>query len=296
MFDILNNLDRRWVFLMMAIAVAVPILTGLTFPEAPSVQARNVFDEIDQLGPGSRVLMAWDFDPSTEGELEPMATAFTLHCCERSRVLEEAGQEGLKMYFLTLLPAGPQMIERSLTQVIRSDFPELVYGEDFVNLGFKSGNEAVIKVIVTDLRGLYTTDSKGTNIDLIPMCRDVENIQEMDLIINVSGAYPGTKEWVQYAISPYPDDIRLVAGCTGVQAPLFYPYIPNQLRGLLGAIKGAAEYEDLVVVAYLGDDPDDKYLEARRRMGPQLTAHLLMVILILMGNWVFYMQRRLRVE
>ena len=31
-------------------------------------------------------------------------------------------------------------------------------------------------------------------------------------------------------------------------------------------------------------------------MGPQLTAHLLMVILILMGNWVFYMQRRLRVE
>lgn len=296
MFEILNNLDRRWVFLMMAIAVAIPILSGLTFPEAPSLQARNVFAEIERLPPGSRVLMAWDYDPSTEGELEPMATAFTLHCCERTRALRANGQEGLKMYFLTLLPAGPQMIERSLNQIIRADYPELVYGEDYVNLGFKSGNEAVIKVIITDLRGLYTTDAKGTNIDLIPMCRDVENLQEMDLICNVSGAYPGTKEWVQYAVSPFPEDIRLVAGCTGVQAPLFYPYIPNQIRGLLGAIKGAAEYEDLVVTSYLGDDPDDKYLEAKRRMGPQLTAHLLMVVLILLGNWVFYMQKKHRLE
>jgi hypothetical protein len=125
------------------------------------------------------------------------------------------------------------------------------------------------------------------------MCRDVENIQEMDMIINVSGAYPGTKEWVQYAVTPYPE-IKLVAGCTGVQAPLFYPYIPEQIRGLLGAIKGAAEYEHLVVTEFLGDDPDEKYLEAQRRMGPQLTAHLLMVGLILLGNWVFYMQRKQR--
>ncbi len=282
MFEILNNLDRRWIFLLMAIAVAVPILAQWTFPESPSLQAQNVFDEIDSLPAGSRVLMAWDFDPSTEGELEPMATAFTVHCCER----------GLKMYFMTLLPAAPQMIERSINNVIRMDYPDLVYGEDYCNLGFKSGNEGVIKVIVTDIRGLFTTDARGTNIDLIPMCRDIENIQEMDMIINVSGAYPGTKEWVQYAISPYQEEIELVAGCTGVQAPLFYPYIPNQLRGLLGAIKGAAEYEDLVVNAFLGDDPDEKYLKAKSRMGPQLTAHLLMVALILLGNWVFYMQRK----
>jgi hypothetical protein len=33
---------------------------------------------------------------------------------------------------------------------------------------------------------------------------------------------------------------------TGVQTPLNYPYYPKQLKGLLGAIKGAAEYETLV--------------------------------------------------
>lgn len=236
--------------------------------------------------------MAWDYDPSTEGELGPMATAFTLHCCEKSRALRAEGLEGLKLYYVTLLPAATPMIEQSINQVIKADYPEMVYGEDYVNLGFKSGNEGVIKVIVTRLRGLYSTDARNTNLDLIPMCRDIENIQEMDLIVNISGAYPGTKEWVQYAITPYPDKIRLVAGCTGVQAPTLYPYIPNQLRGLLGAIKGAAEYEVLVVDTFLGERADEKYREAQRRMGPQLAAHLLMVILILLGNWVFFMQRR----
>ncbi|MCA8996114.1 MAG: hypothetical protein KDA80_03995 [Planctomycetaceae bacterium] len=280
-YKFLHHLDRRWIFLLMAISVAVPILLGLKFPETPSTLAQDVFDEIDQLPSGSKVLMAWDYDPSTEGELGPMATSFTKHCCEK----------GHKMYFLTLLPVGPQMVDKAIKDVIRADFPELVYGEDYVNLGYKSGYEGVIKVIVTDLRGLYTTDARGTNIDQIPMCKDIKNVQDMDLIVNVSGAYPGTKEWVQYAATPYPK-LTTVAGCTGVQAPLLYPYIPRQLAGLLGAIKGAAEYEAIVNENYGGEDIDKKYLEANRRMGPQLVAHLLMIGLILAGNWVFFMEQR----
>lgn len=281
MFEILKNLDRRWIFLMMALAVVIPILLGLTFPETATPMTQDVFDAIESLPPGSRVLMAWDYDPSSEGELGPMAMAFARHCSEKK----------LKLYFITLLPVGPQMIEKTIENVILSDFPEMKYGIDYVNLGYKSGYEGVIKVIVTNLRGLYTTDARGTNIDQIPMCKDVSSIQDMDLIVNVSGAYPGTKEWVQYAVTPYSDKIRMVAGVTGVQAPLFYPYVPKQLIGMLGAIKGAAEYETIVNDAYGNGTVDPKYFEATRRMGPQLVAHLLMIGLILAGNWVYFVQR-----
>lgn len=84
------------------------------------------------------------------------------------------------------------------------------------------------------------------------MMREVRSVQDMDLLVNVSAGYPGSKEWVLYASTPFgrspsnPDGFQMVAGCTGVQAPLMYPYIPRQLAGLLGAIKGAAEYEFLV--------------------------------------------------
>lgn len=276
-----ENLDRRWVFLMMGLAVGLPILMQLQFPEKPTGLAQAVFDEIESLQPGDQVLMAWDFDPASEGELEPMATAFVRHCCEKR----------LRMYFMSTWPTGPQLIDDSIEKVIKSDFPQLVYGEDYVNLGYKPGYEGVIKVIVTDLKQLYTTDARGTNIDAIPMCQDIDSVQDTELVINVSSGYAGTKEWVQYAVTPYSDSIRLVAGCTGVQAPILFPYIPEQLPGLLAAIKGAAEYEKLVLDKYAQGEPDPKYQEAKRRMGPQLVAHILMIALIVLGNVIYFSSR-----
>ncbi len=280
----LANLDRRWIFLLMFLAVSIPILLELEFPEKPTKLARDVFDEIEKLQPGDKVLLAFDYDPASEGELGPMATSFILHCANKK----------LKMYFLSLFPVGPQMVEDGITKVILTDFPDLVYGEDYVNLGYKPGYEGVIKVIMTDLRELYTTDAWGQNIDQIPMCQDVESIQDMKLILNVSAGYPGSKEWVQYGVTAYPDKIAMVAGVTGVQAPYMYPYVPKQLKGLLGAIKGAAEYETLVNEKYVKGEPKPEYREGVRRMGPQLVAHLLMIFLILAGNILYFLQKRIQ--
>jgi hypothetical protein len=285
MYEFFRDLDRRWIFLLMLLAVAVPILLELSFPEKPSGLAEAVFNEIEALEEGAPVLLSFDYDPGSEGELGPMATAFTLHCAKKK----------LKMYFMSLWPVGPQMIDDAINKVIKTDFPNLEYGKDYVNLGYKPGYESVIKVIVTDLRELYTTDDRGTNIDQIPMMEGIHSVQDFDLVINVSAGYAGTKEWVQYAATPYRDRIRLVAGCTGVQAPLLYPYIPDQLPGLLGAIKGAAEYEKLVVDTYYrdrGEEPPPRYLEGIRRMGPQLVAHVLMILLIIAGNVIYFVGRR----
>lgn len=285
LLETLRTLDRRWIFLLLLWAVLIPIyfvgVTGRTFPEVPSALAEATFEEIDRLSPGDPILLSFDYDPPSEGELGPMATAFVRHAAEKK----------LRMYFIALWPLGAQMIDNTIAKVITPDFRELVYGRDYVNLGFKSGQEGVIKVIVTNLRELYTTDSRGTGMQDIPMMEGITNIQQMKLIINISAGYPGTKEWVQYAVTPFPA-LRLVAGATGVQAPLLYPYVPRQLPGLLGAIKGAAEYEKLVVDAYGGANPDPKYLEALRRMGPQLVAHLLIITLIVVANVVFLVDRR----
>jgi len=282
----LRTVDRRWIFLLMLWAVLVPIYyigkTGHTFPEVPSALVQATFDEIEKLKPGDPVLLSFDYDVGSDGELGPMATAFVKHCAEKK----------LKMYIMALWPVGSQMADGVIDKVIKADFPQMVYGKDYVNLGYKSGNEGVIKVIVTNLRELYTTDSRGSSLQDIPMMRGIDNIQQMKLIINLAAGYPGTKEWVQYAVTPYPDRIRVVAGNTGVQATQMYPYIPRQLPGLLGAIKGAAEYEKLVVDKYGGPNPDPKYLDGLRRMGPQLVAHLLIIGLIILANIIYFADRR----
>ena len=234
MINWLETIDRRWIFLLMALAVGVPILIQNTLPEAPTPLAQSTFDQLDQLPAGSKVLLAFDFDPASEGELGPMATSFVNQCARK----------GHRMYFMALWPVGAQMITQTVDRVIKEYYPDLEYGTDYVNLGFKAGNEAVIKTIASDLAQYYPTDSRGTAISQIPMMSGISSLENFDILVNVSAGYPGSKEWVLYAATPLKKP--LLVGCTGVQAPLMYPYVPNQVQGLLGAIKGAAEYEYLV--------------------------------------------------
>ena len=344
MMNFLNTLDRRWIFLAMALCVGVPILviglTGYTFPETPTPSAKAFFNEVDIAGEAKgrrgNVLVALDFDPASAGELNPMAISLVHQCA----------QKGHRMYFITLWPAGPPMINDAINKVIKRHYPDLVYGEDYVNLGFKAGNEQVIKVMGIDLTTEYRTDVEGTALSKIPMMSGITTLEDFDLIAEISAGYPGSKEWVLYAATQY--NIPFVSGMTGVQAPQLYPYFPDQLQGLLGAIKGAAEYEFLVnnwarrdamakaleqggfepakaeeTAAALASKPQQvstwtataeastltpesktrlieiatepipgEYLEGQRRMGPQLFAHLLMVFLIILGNVIFFAQRR----
>lgn len=263
----------------MFLAVAIPLLTGIRFPESPSERVMSVFTTIEKMPEGARVLVSFDYDPASQGELAPMASAFTRHCCEKK----------LKLYFLTLWESGPPMVQNNL-EIVKREYPDYKYGRDYVHLGFKSGTIGVIKNMATSIRKDFSTDHFGTSLDNIPMTRDLKSLEDMDLLICVGAGSPGPREWVQYAAAPY--SIKMLAGATGVQAPELYPYIPRQLRGLLAAIKSAAEYEQALIVAYPKFAERDNAKEGLRRMGPQLVAHVLMVSLILLGNAVYFLSRR----
>ena len=278
MFETLRNLDRRWIFLLMFICVGLAILWGFRFPEKSSPMVMDIYRTVDDLPEGSKVLIALDYDPAGRGELQPMAAAFVRHCATRKH----------KIYFMTIWPQGPPMI-KNCEAILKSEFPDYEYGTDYVNLGFRAGLEGVIKQIVTDLRRSYGSDASGRNLADIPMTADLKNIQEMDLIVSISAGDPGTKQWVQFASTPY--SIKTVSGCTGVQAPIMLPYIPKQLIGVLAGIKSAAEYEQALITGYPELDREDAK-EGLRRMGPQVVAHVLMIFLVIAGNVVFFMERK----
>jgi hypothetical protein len=60
----------------------------------------------------------------------------------------------------------------------------------------------------------------------------------------------------------------------------------------MGGIKAAAEYEALLIEGY-PKYADKKYqLEALARMGPQTWAHLMIILLIVVGNLTTFLARR----
>ena len=281
MLEFLKTLDRRWVFLAMLLAVALPILAQKSFPEKPTKAVREAFHAIEDLDEGSNVLLSFDYAPSSDGELAPMATALVRHCCLKRH----------KMFFMTLWPDGLPLVERSIETIVEGEFKdqEFEYGKDYVNLGYNAGREVVIIVMGTNLRKMFPRDINKDDLDDIPMTANISNLQDMELIINISSGNPGMKEWVQYASSPYP--IKLVVGSTAVQAPQAYPYMPSQMQGLLAAIKGAAEYEAALAEKY-PQYRNPKYNDGIRRMAPQFWGHLLVIGLIVLGNGIYFAERQ----
>ena len=276
-WQFLAHLDRRWLFGLTFFVVGLPLLTGIVLPQKISPMTRNVFDAIDDLPDGSRVLMALDFDPSAEGELEPMANAFVRHCAEK----------GHKIYFMTVWPQGVGMIQRQMA-LLKQEYPKKYeYGKNFVNLGYGPGMDGAIQSVVNGFSVLYDADQRGTPLSKIPMMQGVESAKDIPLIINVSAGDPGLKQWIQYAATPY-KSINIVGGTTGVQASTLYPYIPGQMIGMLAGLKPAAEYEVLLLKHYpeLAERPDANL--GGMRMTSQEAAHFTLILIIILGNIVMW--------
>ena len=135
----LGSLDRRWIFLLMLWCVLVPIYyigsTGQTFPEVPSALSQATFDEIERLAEGDRVLLAFDYDPTSEGELGPMATAFVKHVAAKR----------LRMYFMALWPVDRRwsttQSKGSFGPIIRTSFMDRTISILGINQGTKPSSE-----------------------------------------------------------------------------------------------------------------------------------------------------------
>jgi len=265
-----GGIDRRVIFLFMGAAVALPLLFPLHLPVEVSQPARDVYRAIEEIPEGSLVLMDFTYGPSTYPEVNPMAVAFLRHCLRRH----------LRLICMSLWTDGAFLASAALDQVAEREF-HARYGEDYVNLGFKAGNEVVIKSIAESFSVTYPVDNYGRPTATLPIMRGVENLANVDFIISLTAGYPGTNEWVLYAADPLGKPI--ISGTTAVQVNEMMPYVRSgQVLGLLGGMSGAAEYEALV------GRPD----RATRFMDAQSVAHLVIVVFIVLGNIAYAAERR----
>jgi len=276
-YDKITNIDRRVIFLFIALSVIIPLLLNIKFTEKAGPIVKNIFDKVESLPAGSRVLLSLDYGPSTVPEIQPMVNALVRHFNEKE----------LKIYFMCLWATGQNLTTTTVDSVQTKEFPDKVYGIDYVNLGYKAGNEGLINVLLTDMKKMYTTDVLGTYIDDIEMMKQVRNLTSFDLIVGLGGGTPGIKEWILFAGDP--GRIPVAGGSTAVQAPLLYPYWPNQLLGLMGGIKGAAEYESELISQY--PKYKTKSSPGIKMMGPQAIAHIVIMLFIIIGNITFFMER-----
>ena len=287
----LGQLDRRFIFILIGLSVLIPLLRPdwINIPIKTTSNSRIVFEELNSLKSGDKVLLSFEYGASTKPEIHPMSIA----------ILQHLFSKGIKVYTVPLWPEGLMMAKFAIEEVVSSNLFKVKEHVDYVSLPYKAGGEIIIRGIATDLRSIFTQDINNTLLSEIPMMNGVNNISDFDFVFDLSAGVPGNAEWVQFACDEY--NIPLSSGCTSIMVTDAIPYVESgQIRGILAGMPGAAEYEQMVF-EYLNTNRNNEYLnekvsivpgKATSRMSAQSIAHLLMVVFIIFGNISYYLTRR----
>lgn len=267
-FESLAKIDRRIIYLVVFLGIAIPILSRTTFFLDVTPEVKKAFQEIESLEQGSAVLISIDYDAASMPELQPMLHAILKHLFRKNIKVIMMGHWPLG------LPLGQIALEKEAENFGK------VYGEDYVFLGYRPGIAAVMINMGKEIRQVFASDYWGTPLDSLPVMRDIHSYREIALLMGLEAGAVGDF-WVQFAQARY--NQKIILGATAVVAPDLYPYLQaGQIVGLIGGLRGAADYETLVkseAQAFLG-------------MAPQTITHVMVVIFILIGNIGFFALRR----
>jgi hypothetical protein len=282
-------IDRRIIFLIIFLALSIPIFLQVTMNIQVTSEVQILYDALDELPRGSKILVSCDFDPGSEPELQPMTESGFRYFIANDLKFVIIGlwpqgslQANKALEFISEVNEG-FVVEDSDTLYFGRDLivvgPDTIrYGIDFINLGYQVGQELVIQRMGSSFGAAFPSDSwYGRPIAEYPIMEGINKLSDFDFIYNLSAGYPGTTEWVQFAVDRF--HVPVGAGNTAVQAPLVYPYLDTgQLSGLLGGMKGGAEFERLV----------GHKARATMSMVSQTAAHIAVILFVIIGNLAFF--------
>lgn len=268
-------LQRRALFLWMALAVALPFAVPLPIPSGPrEAESDRFFELLDRLPPGRPILISLDYSPDSAPEVEPVAVAAMGHCRRR----------GVPVVCFTAVEDNRGQAEE-LVERLRAPPIGARYGEELVFLGFRPEIRPLIFSMVEEIRQNFPVDAWGTPLDEIPLTRSVHRLADFSLVLSVA-ADDLCMDWIVFGANRFHVPLAM-----GVSANLFATIKPfaqsGDVRALLRGMKGAAEYEQRLVEEGILPSTAD----ATRGMASQSCAHWLLIALILLGNAEAFLQR-----
>ena len=262
----LQNVDRRIIYLLVFLALAIPMLKPIGLPFSINEASQQFYDKVEALQPGDVVFMLWNYSPSGSAQLDPQGRAVM-------KLLYS--KPGVKIVNVSFWPSGPLFNEKFQKEIEGTH--DKVYGEDYVNLGYIAGAETAISAFAKNIHEAFAQDRQGNDVSSIPMMKNIKTAADADLMIQFGTGTPGVPEVVRQIVTVY--GTEFVAGMNSVSVAGNIPYYnAGQVKGYLNGLRGAAEYEMMM------NDPGS----ATASMDSLSFSHLTVIVFILLGNVAYF--------
>lgn len=270
--DFLMRLDRRWLYLIVFAVVLWPLVLPLGIPFRVSPGTMEAYKVLDALKPGDTVLMSIDYSVGGSPDIDPQAQA----------VFRYLMKKNVKVVMVAFVDQGVQFAEKMIREQEKLGKK---YGEDFVNLGFVAGVEVAISAFAENVPKVFPKDNRGNSIDSLPIMKGITSVKDFKLVTEFATGIPGPAEWIRQVGTKY--KVPIVSGVVTVMYPQSLPYVQSkQLAGLMGGLRGAAEFEKVSNTRGM----------ATAAMDAQSMGHLAIILFIILGNIAYQMEKRRQVK
>ncbi len=267
---------RPFIYLLLALVVILPFFAPFDFASAflqiNGTPTSEFYDTLQAVPTTATVLLAFEYDPSTAGEMDLQAKAIVNHLSKRN----------VKIIALSTLETGAPIARRVLDDATRNT-PSYVYGTNYVNLGFLPGHEAGLSNLATSGFPATLQDVVlNQNITQIGVTANIKTLRDLQMIVVLAGTEDALKVWMEQ-VQPRAG-VPIVAGVSAAVEPRARAYRDTptkQLRAVMSGLVGAAQYE------VLANQPGRALIS----VNVQTFAQYALVAIILLGNLVFWIQQ-----
>ncbi|HHX10530.1 MAG: hypothetical protein ACOX35_00690 [Bacillota bacterium] len=262
----IQNVDSRIIYILLLIALSLPLLRPIGIPLQTDPMVRAVYDIIESLDPEKdRVLLSMDYSPGAglDAEVSPVA------------VIQHLTQRGIKWAAISFgTTDGPMMTNRIIADLEAKGYE---YGKDFANLGYMAGEENAVRLFALDCLSV-PADVRGNKTDQLPVMQGIKTIKDFAFVMQFSMSTP--EMWIRQVVDPM--GIRFATGTVTVSVPSIVPYYNSgQVKGVMGGVSSAAQYE------LLCNNPG----KGAALMDAQSMGHLLIIVFIVLGNIGYFVMK-----
>ncbi len=269
-FEKLQHIDRRIMYLLLLLVIAWPLIWGMDMPIMVSPAVKGVYNAVEKMPKDKMAIIIVYWGSGTIAENRPQVEALMRHFMMRNK----------RFAVLAFDPQGSKFSYDS-AKIISSELHK-TYGKDWVHWGFRPPANLIplLQSFPHDVIKNIGTDINGTPLGKLPVMNGIKTIKDIGLLADTTSV--GELDyWIAYVHGPYRTPI--VYGPTAVMtADAFNSLDAGQINGLLPGMQGAAAYEKML----------GRKGFATKATGALSSSHLLIIALIILGNIGYIITRR----
>ncbi|RLD02696.1 MAG: hypothetical protein DRI65_14400, partial [Chloroflexota bacterium] len=234
----------RWLIaiIMLVTTTGTIIFGGVVEAEPPtSAQVLNsgygaLYEQIEGLHDGQPVLIAFDYQPASAGELHAAAAG----------VVDHLMKQGTYLSFISTQPTGPALADHFLATT--QEQHDYIHTQHYINLGYLPGESAGLLSFVIAPKKIIPLAFDGSNAWGSPPLLKVDSINDFAMVLVITDDPDTAKTWIEQ-VGTILEDTPLNMVVSAQAEPLIQPYFrssPQLLKGYVSGIIDSMNYEQLL--------------------------------------------------